>query len=174
MKKLLLYTILIIPAIYLVVSTQAVSLSVSPKEINASVLVGQTTSYRMQVKNPSGEVSVFEVYPDDLQAIIKIYPSSFILESEETKDVIVQVTVREEGVLKTNISVVATPVASSSFNAVSGVKIPIEITSRSNGTSFMAKIGLPLSSRMMGIIILALILVTGFFVIRYGIKQIKI
>src|SRR3989344_1749018 len=175
MKKLLLHTVLFVSAAYLVVSVQAVGLSVSPKELKFSANVGEIVSKKLNVKNPSGEVSVFEIYPDDLGVIVKITPASFILESEQEREVDVQVRPREEGVLKTNISVVTTPIASSSFNARSGVKIPLEITAGENRSWFAAMVpNLPFSpTKVLGIVLLFLIVASVFFAIRYGIKQIK-
>lgn len=174
MKRLPLYTIFFIVAVFLSFAAQAVSLSVSPKELKVSAVVGETATQKLKVKNPSGEVSVFEVYPDDLGALVKISPASFILESEEEKEVTVQVTPREEGIFKTNISVVASPVASSSFNAGGGVKIPLEISVGGDSPWFAALIFLPFfGARTLGIVLLFLVVVSVFFVIRYGIKQIK-
>ena len=174
MRKLLLYTFLLVSAAYLAFSVQAVGLSVSPKELKVSAMVGETVSYKLQVENPSGEVSLFEVYPDDLGSLVKISPASFILESEERKEVTVQVTPKGDGVFKTNISVVASPVASSSFNAGGGVKIPLEISVSENNPLFVALISLPFSpTRVLGIVLLFLIVVSIFFVIKYGIKKIK-
>ncbi len=174
MKKSLLYTFIFVSAVYSAVVVQAVGLSVSPKELKFLADVGETVSQKLKVKNPSGEVSIFEVYPDDLGALVKISPASFILESEEEKEVTVQVTPKEEGIFKTNISVVASPVASSSFNAGSGVKIPLEISAGESGPWFAALISLPFSgARMLGIMLLFLIVVSVFLVIRYGVKQIK-
>jgi len=173
MKKLGIITFL---GIVLVASTSvgAVGLSVSPKELKVSSRANETVNYSLTVKNPSGEVSVFEVYPDDLTSIIKTTPSSFILESGEEREVLVQVRARGDGIFKTDISVVATPVAKGSFNAGSGVKIPIQISVGESESFFAALIALPFSgTRVLGVVILGLILIVGFFVIRYGIKKIK-
>ncbi|HBT81541.1 hypothetical protein A2757_00515 [Candidatus Giovannonibacteria bacterium RIFCSPHIGHO2_01_FULL_48_47] len=180
MKKLGLITflgIILVASAPAVPEAGAVGLSVYPKELRVSAMVGETANYKLNVKNPSGEVSLFEVYPDDLGAIVKVSPSSFILESEESREVSVRVTARGEGVFKTNISVVATPVASASFNAGSGVKIPVEISvglPNSWLASIIASLPLSTTSRTLGVILLGLILIAGFFVIRYGVKQIKI
>lgn len=150
-------------------SAQAVGLLVSPKEIKISSSVGETAVQKLKVKNPSGEVSVFEVYPDDLEAIIKIAPASFILESNQEKEVDVRATPREEGILKTNISVVATPVANSSFNTGSGVKIPLEISTGKGKSWSVAMVKNFSLSTIMAIAaaLLFLIAASVFFVIRF-------
>lgn len=175
MSKFTLYIIFLILVLYTIVSAEAVSLSVSPKELKISVDVHETVTQKLKIKNPSGEVSIFEVYPDDLDAIIKVSPSSFILESEEEREVAVQVTPKMEGVFKTDISVVASPVASFSFNVGGGVRIPLEIKAGGKKLSFLAMASqLPLTySRILGIALLLIVVGASYFVIRYGIKQIK-
>lgn len=175
MKKFTLYTLLLISALYAIASAQAVGLSVSPKELKVSATVGETATQKLKVKNPSGEVSIFEVYPDDLDAIVKVSPASFILESEEEREVTVQITPREEGIFRTDISVVASPVASSSFNAGGGVKIPLEIRAGQKSSWFLALMPqLSLTySRILGIVLLLIVVGVSYLVIKYGLKQIK-
>lgn len=177
MKKLLLPIFSLIFAAYPIFSAQAVGLSVSPKELKVSVEAGETAVQKLNVKNPSGEVAIFEVYPDDLEKFIKLWPTSFILEFGQSREVAVQITPKEEGLFKTNISVVASPVAKSSFNTGSGVKIPLEITVAKNTSWLLAAISkLPLNpSRVLVIALLLLIVAIGYFVvklIRYVAKQI--
>ena len=177
MKKLLFPIFSLIFATYPIFSAQAVGLSVFPKELKVSVEAGETAVQKLNVKNPSGEVAIFEVYPDDLEKFIKLSPTSFILEFGENREVAVKITPKEEGLFKTNISVVASPMAKSSFNTGSGVKIPLEITVAKNTSWLLAAISnLPLnSSRVLVIALLFLIVGIGYFVvklIRYVAKQI--
>ena len=175
MSKYALYTILLILSLSTIVSAEAVSLSVSPKELKISANVYETATQKLKIKNPSGEVSIFEVYPDDLDEIVRVSPSSFILESEEEKEVTVQVIPRKEGIFRTDISVVASPVASSSFNAGGGVKIPLEIRVGQKSSWFLALMPqLPLTySRILGVLFLFIVVGVSYLVIKYGIKQIK-
>lgn len=174
MRKSALTIIILATAILAVATVQAVGVSVTPKELKVSGNMGETVNAKLTVKNPSTEVSLFEIYPDELEKMIKPSPSSFILESGESREVTIQVTPNESGIFRTNISVLATPVAKASFNAGSGIKIPIEITTEINNSSFMALISDLISPRILGIMLLTLVLVLGFFVIKYGIRQIKI
>ena len=174
MKKLALNITLLAIAALTLSSVKAAGISVSPRELELSANVGETVSGKLTVKNPSNEVSLFEVYPDELEKIIKASPSSFILEAGESREVVIQITPYESGVFKTNISVVGTPVSKAAFNAGSGVKIPLGITSSLDSSWLKATVpNLPLSSKTLGIILLVLVLGSVVFVIRYGIKQIK-
>lgn len=168
MKKLLLPIFSLIFAAYSIFSAQAAGLFVSPKELKVSVEAGETAVQKLNIKNPSGEVAIFEVYPDDLEKFIKLSPTSFILEFGESREVTVQITPKEEGLFKTNISVVASPVAKSSFNTGSGVKIPLEITAAKNTSWFLAAIAnLPLNSgNVLVIALLFLAVGVGYFAVK--------
>ncbi len=104
-----------------------------------------------------------------MEAIIKIAPASFILESNQEKEVDVRATPREEGILKTNISVVATPVANSSFNTGSGVKIPLEISTGKGKSWSVAMVKNFSLSTIIAIAAALLFLIAAsiFFVIRF-------
>ena len=51
---------------------------------------------RMRVANPSKDVALFDVYPDDLENIVSVSPSSFTLESNAEKEVLVKVKSSDE------------------------------------------------------------------------------
>ena len=157
-------------------SASAVGLSVFPDEIKISSAAGEPVAGKLKIKNPSGEVSVFEVYPDDFGEIVKIIPASFILESGQEKEISVRAAAREKGILKTNISVIATPVASSSFNTGNGVKIPLEITIGKSKFGFASAVkslpSYPAMALAAGLLFLAAALV--FFAKRHGVKIKKI
>ncbi|MBI3589175.1 MAG: hypothetical protein HY093_02050 [Candidatus Liptonbacteria bacterium] len=109
------------------VAVKAVGLQVTPSEINIQSQSGQPASAEILVKNPSPEVGLFEVYPDDFENMIFPSPASFLLESGESRSVLVKTQFREAGIFKTNLSVVSKPLSDSSLNALGGLKIPISI-----------------------------------------------
>lgn len=90
--------------------------------------VGNLTTVRLLVTNPSSDVAVFEVYPDEFAAFVKANPSSFTLESKAEKMITIEVTAREAGQFSTLLSIVARPLASNAFQAGGGVKVPLLIT----------------------------------------------
>lgn len=107
----------------------AAGISVSPAELSISNANSQSVA-KLNVKNPSREVLLFEVYPDALESLISITPSSFILESGADRNVFINAKKsgdREEK-HETFISVVAKPLNSSVVQTGSGVKIPLLIT----------------------------------------------
>lgn len=106
----------------------AVGLQVKPAKVILETKKGELASARLTVFNSSEEVALFEVFPDDFITQIKISPASFILESGEFREVSASFSFRESGRIQTNLSVRASPLSKRSFNAIGGVKIPVEIT----------------------------------------------
>lgn len=156
-------------------TAHAVGLSVAPPELKVTQTISIITPAKLTVKNFSDEVAIFEVYPDDFESVIKATPSSFILESHETREVGIQSSFHEIGQYGTTISVVSRSISTSSFNAVGGLKIPITIVVNGNKSLYLGLISsVPLPySRILGIGLLILIISISFFVIKYGIQQIK-
>jgi Flp pilus assembly protein TadB len=126
--------------------------------------VGEEATVRIKVSNPSSDVAVFEVYPDDFAAAIKAIPSSFTLESGSEKYVTLAVKTAQEGRLSTLLSVVGRPLASNAFQAGSGVKVPLAITvaSATGLASVFATLGT--NSWLSAI---ALVLLASWLVYRY-------
>lgn len=102
----------------------AVGLSVSPPELNASGTIFKAARTRFTVKNSSNEVALFEIYPDDFTDEIKLSPESFILNPGDNKEISAETNFKKSGKYRTDISVVAKPIAGSSFKAAGGLKIP--------------------------------------------------
>ncbi len=116
----------------------AVGVSVAPAELKIQATSGNESVVRLKVANPSRDVTLFEVYPDDLENLVTVAPSSFTLESHEEKDVLVKVKADTEGQWLTTISVVGRLMADSKFQAGSGVKIPLTVTVASSEASGLA------------------------------------
>jgi len=134
MKKIFNLSLLLLLVLPSAVS--AVGVAVYPAEVSIEAAIGEQTTTRLKVSNPSSDVAVFEVYPDEFDQLIKISPSSFTLESSEERQVIITVTPRESGRLHTAISVVGRPMASSAFQAGSGAKVPFTINSINSASGF--------------------------------------
>ena len=111
------------------IQTLGSGIEVAPSKLNLNILEKDTSAI-LTISNPTADVQLFEVFPDDFESNIIIDPSSFLLESGAQKKVIVSWKIQdnEEKILKTNISVVAKPLADSKFQFNSGVKIPITIS----------------------------------------------
>jgi len=129
----------IIPAliglIALPLTVSATGLSVSPTRLDFEVVDGGKASQTLTVINPTADVMVFEVYPDEFEDAIKANPESFTLESGGRKEVSISVDVSSPlflkegvgGVKSTNLSVVGKPLAESKVNVGAGAKIPVTI-----------------------------------------------
>lgn len=129
MQQILLI-VLLLSSLTFFTTAKAVGVAVTPAEIVMKSRVNDLTTVRLLVKNPSSDVAVFEVYPDEFASFVKANPSSFTLESQTEKMVTIEVTAREEGQFSTALSVVARPLASNAFQAGSGVKVPLLITTK--------------------------------------------
>lgn len=137
--------------------SRAVGVAVYPAEVAMKAVVGETTTVRIKVSNPSTDVAVFEVYPDDLTRIIRAVPSSFTLESGAEQHVVLEVTASESGQLSTLLSVVGRPLASNAFQAGSGVKVPVTITAVAGTNGFASALAVIGTSPWAGAAALALL-----------------
>lgn len=121
--------------IFTPLAVYSAGLSVSPSRLDIHSYVDSENSTSITVSNPTDEVSLIEVYPDDFRSIISVSPQSLTLEAGESQKVIVTIVPQQAGVLSTYLSVVSRPLGDRSFKAGSGIKIPLEIqavhTSRS-------------------------------------------
>ena len=124
-KKILLATIFIFLSTTSI--AQAVGVSVTPSKILLNAQVNQPIKTQISIKNPSGVVGIYDVYPDEYLDIIKITPSSFTLEAGEFKTVELAIKPQTSEIFTTNISIVAQPLSPRDFQANSGLKVPLEV-----------------------------------------------
>lgn len=106
---------------------RAIGIAVTPSKVHVEVVQGEEKSARLHVRNPSGAVVLVDIYPDELEREIKVTPSSFVLEAGKTREVLLQVRPREEGIQKTTLSVVSSPLSDFEFSAGAGIKVPLTI-----------------------------------------------
>lgn len=125
------FIVLIIIFILLPVLSQAAGIQVSPSKIDFVLEVNKSAPKELIVVNPTADVQIFEVYPDEFPEIIKANPASFTLEAGGRKTVTVTayptVTKNASQILKTNLSVVGKPLIETRLQANTGVKIPLSI-----------------------------------------------
>ena len=127
LKKLISVILLLSFAAYV----SASGVKVSPSKLEISAKTSAPVTAKITVINPTDDIHVFKVYPDDFLDIIKISPASFTLEAGEKKEI--TVTIKSSGeqkiseALNTNISVIAKPLAETKFQTNAGVKIPLSI-----------------------------------------------
>ncbi len=129
---------------------QAIGLSITPASLSITTQENEPASAAMQVANPSREVAMFEVYPEDFDGLIVPIPSRFTLQSGESRTVFIKVIPKQEGLYSTNLSLVARPLIDPILGIGSGVKLPIRVeitksTSRNNLTGILVQnFGIPL------------------------------
>lgn len=151
-----------------------VGLAVTPSELKVVQTAPENSPAKLIVKNASREVSLFEVYPDDFESIIRASPSSFILEAGEEREVNIQNNFRQEGQYRTDISVVARPIAASAFNAAGGMKIPLTVNvNQASSWRLLALVSEASPYNFTGIGLLIFVAAALIFAIRYGIQKIK-
>lgn len=106
----------------------AAGIEVTPSKLNVE-LGASGGQYQFQVKNPSKQVQVFEVYPDDFADSISVNPQSFTLEAGASRSVMLEIKPKGESkALQTNVSVVAKNLVGQNFPAQAGLKIPLSIS----------------------------------------------
>lgn len=115
-------SLLFIPKVVL-----AVGVEVNPAQIN--ILYPDDKETNLAIKNISKEPIFVTVSADHFTKNIEIYPNEFQLLPDENIKLKVNNIFDEEkeGVKNTYISVVSKPLERQSFNAASGIKIPITI-----------------------------------------------
>lgn len=113
-------------------SVQAVGLTLSPAKIE--VLYPAQKKAELIVTNISSEPILVKVYPDNLvKEILLIEPEFTLMPEAKTKIKIdFNFSDHKSKIYQTNLSVVANTLSASSFNAASGIKVPLSISIEPN------------------------------------------
>ena len=108
-------------------SVKAVGLSVTPPSID--LIYPNIVEEKITVKNISSEPVIVGVYADEFSDNLNIYPNEFELWPGQIRPVRISgdFSSYSEGVKKTNISILSKAKDKKSFNAISGIKIPLSI-----------------------------------------------
>ena len=109
-------------------NAQAIGVAVDPAQLD--VFYSGTKKIDLKISNISKEPENISIFPDDLSEYIKVQPKEFILNPEQVTvvKIFLNFTDKKSGVKKTNLSVISKALNKSSFNAASGIKIPLTIT----------------------------------------------
>jgi len=105
----------------------AAGISVSPSSLqfNEARQIRQIT-----VTNPTTDVQIYEISPDDFSELFIVSPESFTLEAGGKKQVNITLTDAikpANKIITTNLSVMGRPLLERRFTVNSGVKIPINL-----------------------------------------------
>jgi len=149
----LLVVSLLIPQLVL-----AVGIGVQPTSLNLSANAQGEASGKITISNPSAEPGLFTVSADDLASQFSFNPTEVRLEAQESKVINVIFHSKQAGRWATNLSVVGYPLDTRSFNAGSGLKVPINLTvEKVSGSVLLIYI----------IIGASLVLLIGFLIFKY-------
>jgi hypothetical protein len=120
--KLLLLSLFLLP-----LSVEAVGVAVSPSSVD--LLFPDISEEKISIKNISSEPIVVRVYTDDFADNISIEPNEFELLPDQVSPVKISGDFDnfEAGIQKTDISILSKAKDKKSFNAISGIKIPLSI-----------------------------------------------
>ena len=144
--------------LFLPFAASAAGVEVTPARLEIQAETGKQMQEKITVSNPTVDVLLFDIYPDDFKDIISISPASFTLESGERKTVALSIAAtKKERVITTYISVLAKPLADSRFSANTGVKIPLSIS-----VSESAKKPLPAWTFPAYVLIILLVTITWY------------
>ena len=106
----------------------AVGIGVQPTSLNLSANAQGEASGKITISNPSAEPGLFTVSADDLSSQFSINPTEVRLEAQESRVINIIFYSKQAGRWATNLSVVGYPLDTRSFNAGSGLKVPINLT----------------------------------------------
>ena len=163
-------SIILLLGLFAVPSVFAIGVSANPPHLE---LNGELSA-EITVANPSRDVAVFNVYPDEFKEIIKVSPASFVLEGGDEKRVKVTISPLERGKFETTLSIVSEPLLKSSFNASSGLKIPLVFTvEKSQKSLALIAESLPPGIRAMGIAVFFGLIILLFFLVRLATAELS-
>ncbi len=117
------------------IASYGAGISVSPSSLDVEATINVNTSTAITVSNPTQDVSVIEVYPDDFQSSIYMEPRSFTLEPGSKKEVKIFMTFGDVGKYSLFISAVAMPLGNRTLNTGSGIKIPLKVSVKDNNNA---------------------------------------
>jgi len=166
MRRIQYFIALAIGLIIICNLVSAAGVLVDPSKLFIQATVKQEAKKILVVKNISESPLIYNLYSDELTDIITISPSIFRLEPEEEIKIAVVVKPKHQGVMSTNISVVAEDLDRRKFNAAAGIKIPLEIIA-------LPKASINYSNWTVGIIIALLIISLLVIAVIYIIKKRK-
>lgn len=105
----------------------AIGVFASPATLSLKTSVGKEVVARFTVKNPSKEVGLFSVYPEEFEGDLTLIPSRFLLEAGEKREVVLRARRREAGSIQSTIAVEAEPLGVPALSVGGGVRLPFSL-----------------------------------------------
>jgi hypothetical protein len=158
MKKLIIIICLLAVSLN---SAVAAGISITPSKLEFKLETGQKQTEKLTVSNITDSPLVYSFYADELRDQIIAQPTTLRLEPNEVQEIKVIANPRHKGTYLTNLSVLAQDLDKKEFNAVAGVKVPLEmIVLPSSHSSFYKNI-------IWYIIILLILIVAVIMFVNY-------
>lgn len=105
---------------------------VSPEKLTINTNINSIKKQIITIANPTSDIQLFEIYPDEFSENIKLLPSSFTLEAGARKTVeatFFSNNKQKSGfVINTNISIITRPLTDNKLNVSAGIKIPTTVS----------------------------------------------
>lgn len=109
---------------------QAAGLAVSPDKLDLVGAQGQKISGQFEVVNISDQVVAYEITGEGLNDQLSFEPQKFSLLPGDNRQVKLTVQWPKKGQLATTINILSRQLATSTFSAVAGIKLPLNLTIR--------------------------------------------
>ena len=119
--------LILLTLFFLPLSAQALGVSVSPSKLE--IIQSESNKVSLIITNISTEPISVSVFSDDFKDYISISPAQFeLLPEEKIKvNVLTNFDDKEALIKRTDVSIVSQTLDKKSFNAASGIKIPISV-----------------------------------------------
>lgn len=108
-------------------STQAVGMSIKPKELVVELKAGYRETTELLVTNTGEEPILYQVNPDKYIKNTIVYPADFRLEPNGSQALTIKFKKIWPGQFNYDISVVARPLNVSGISAATGIKVPVKL-----------------------------------------------
>lgn len=150
----------------------ASGVSVSPGEVNIKTERGRAKTEIIRIKNPTASVSLVNVYPDEMEEVVRAIPSSFILEGGAEREIAIEARPKKEGVAAGTLSVRAEALSKEALGGAAGVKIPLRLEV-AKASPYFANIALAVSKGGGWILLFIALLCVGFALFWKSIQEFK-
>ncbi|OIP80571.1 MAG: hypothetical protein COT39_00090 [Parcubacteria group bacterium CG08_land_8_20_14_0_20_48_21] len=106
----------------------AIGVGVTPSALEVSGRKGGAAEALLMVTNTAQEAGMYRISADDYAAWMVFAPDEIRLEAGESQKIRIRLLPQQEGIFGTTISVVGYALDKKSFNAGSGIKVPLRFT----------------------------------------------
>ncbi|OHA21828.1 MAG: hypothetical protein A2849_02760 [Candidatus Taylorbacteria bacterium RIFCSPHIGHO2_01_FULL_51_15] len=149
----------------------AIGVSVTPPTLSIRMTRDEEGTARFLVSNPSKEVGIFDVYPEEFEKFITLYPSRFVLEAGEKREVLVRAKRRDVGLIRTAIAIEAAPLGVPTPSVGGGIRLPFSLDVRASSAFLAALFESKPTSVLPTLILTALILTS--VISLYTLKRVR-